>query len=498
MRDSGRGGPGLTRTLLLVLSVVIVPFALVMALPLLERGFTGPVAWNGVTLYDWQRIYELTALAWVLTLAACIPRMSWPSATVRGIGFVLIAVGVGALSAWRNAVPWQDAAHEILLVSTLAAAFATLRSFVRRMDGATLAGMVALCAFVSASFYCAAFWENNWEKVLMKAFSGAPLVFVSFSNVRFFSDYQAFLIPFLIYGAVRYCEHPYARRSAWAAVFVFCSLFYFSGSRVLVLGQLTAHACLLWTAGRRHLPVMKHHALAWLGGYCVYLFCAALLPTMMGLESLGALPLVRSSLSLRDILWQQAWQDVELSPWLGIGPGEFARQFNPVAAGPHNAVLMIAAEWGLPFLAMMAAAVWATFRPAMRGLRQGQLAVDEPFAIACWLALLSLAAHALVANVAVIPSSQLCLLLAAVLASETVRGSAASVVPGGMIGYGCRGVLLALAASLAVLLWRDVPTLPARNAAHLACGKPTQFFSPRFWQQGWLLKDCPAAVPISR
>lgn len=489
---------GLTKTVLLALFVVAIPFALVVALPLLERGLTGPVAWNGITLYDWQRIYELTALALVLALAACMPGTSPRMATAHGVGFVLITVGVGALSAWRNAVPWQDAAHEILLVCTLVAAFAALRPFVNRMGGAALAGMVVLCALLSALLYCAAFWDNNWEKVLMKAFSGAPLVFVSFSNVRFFSDYQAFLIPFLIYGAVRYCEHPFARRSAWAAIFVFCSLFYFSGSRVLVLGQLAAHACLLWTIGRRHLPVIKHHALAWLGGYFVYLLCAVLVPVMMGVESLEALPLVRSSLSLRDVLWQQAWRDVALSPLLGIGPGEFARQFNSVAAGPHNVVLMIAAEWGLPFLAMMAAAVLGTFRPAMQGLRQGRLAVDEPFAIACWLALLSLAAHALVANVAVIPSSQLCLLLAAVLASETVRRPEASAAPRQLTDYGCRVVLLALAASIIALLWWDVPTLPARNAAHLACGRPTQFFSPRFWQQGWLLNDCPAAVPGSR
>lgn len=60
--------------------------------------------------------------------------------------------------------------------------------------------------------------------------------------------------------------------------------------------------------------------------------------------------LIRPGLSLRDVLWQRALDMVLANPLLGEGPGHFAIFDGPdfLAAHPHNLILQLASEWGLP------------------------------------------------------------------------------------------------------------------------------------------------------
>jgi hypothetical protein len=36
-----------------------------------------------------------------------------------------------------------------------------------------------------------------------------------------------------------------------------------------------------------------------------------------------------------------------------------------------------------------------------------------------------------------------------------------------------------------------VQHVPQRNQFYLDCKRPTPFFTPRFWRQGWLIDHCP-------
>lgn len=58
-------------------------------------------------------------------------------------------------------------------------------------------------------------------------------------------------------------------------------------------------------------------------------------------------------LSAREQLWEAAWQQILLHPWFGVGPMHFAALGHPVAAHPHQSLLQIAGEWGVPVLVMV-------------------------------------------------------------------------------------------------------------------------------------------------
>lgn len=472
-----------------------IPFLLLALLPVLDSRGGWLLGRGGLTLYDWQRIYQLVALAMVLLLSTTIFHGAWPLFAAHGIGFSVLTAVVGAFSARWNLVPWQDAAHEIELVVILMMAFFILRAALQKVNARCQPGMVTLLVSCSALLYLMVFWTDNWEKLVFKGFGDVPINFVAFSNVRFFSDYQAFVIPFLIYGIARYCSSVLSRWAGWMAMFLFCALFYFSGSRSLIFGQLAAHTGLLVMNGRRHLPLMRRHVLAWIGGGGVFLFCTFIVPAFLDTGGVQVQSMMRGDLSLRDVLWLQAWRNIAGSPWLGIGPGEFARQLNPIAAGPHNVVLMIAAEWGIPALCIALAGTTFVLWPAFKRFRWGDFAVDRDFASACWLAFGALATHSLVANVAVIPTSQLCLLLATVLVAEIGSPTSKSSVDAcRLTSWSCSVTVIGASILMLFLLVRDIPDLPRRNSVYLKCAKPTPFFSPRFWQQGWLIDGCSASA----
>jgi len=82
--------------------------------------------------------------------------------------------------------------------------------------------------------------------------------------------------------------------------------------------------------------------------------------------------------------WRAAWLMFQRSPWLGVGTGQYAAVY-PAVAVPrwedplghaHNVLLNVMAEGGLlglaTYLALMAAALWATWRAAREARRVGR------------------------------------------------------------------------------------------------------------------------------
>jgi O-antigen ligase len=491
------GASGAMRLGSLALWPALPPLVYILLLPVLERIAPGTIGWSTITLYDWQRIAQIGALIAGIAISVLLGKGREPD--LGAVAWLSAIAVLGALSVAVNGVSWWDAAHEIALLMSLILAFwAVWRAFIDA-PCEEREQVAKLCLGGSAILYAALFLWTNQDNLLDADFMDMPLAIMAFANVRHFSDYQALVLPFLIYLVGSECHGLMSRIAGWCWMFLFCMTFFYTGSRVLVLGQAVMHAG-LWLLLRRHyLPTLRRHATAWLGGFLFFLFFSQLLPALMSAKASLVQTLLRSDLSLRDILWNLAAQNIWQHPWLGIGPGEFSRQLNNVAAAPHNSLLMLGVEWGIPVLALVVVAVGGIIVRSLGGLRDRVSAepTGEGFAIACWLAFGALLLHSLVANVLVIPVSQTGLILAAGMACATTIGntsprpvsSAKFALLIGRVGYAV--LVLMTVVSLSVFLACDIPLLPARNSAYLNCMKPTPFFSPRFWQQGWLIGACP-------
>ena len=75
---------------------------------------------------------------------------------------------------------------------------------------------------------------------------------------------------------------------------------------------------------------------------------------------------------------------IQADPWAGAGPAHFAHYGRdlPFGAHPHNWVLQIGSEWGLPALVCLCAALLLSFR---RLSRHGNFASENKLALpAAW------------------------------------------------------------------------------------------------------------------
>jgi hypothetical protein len=473
----------------------LLPFVFVILLPIWQRLVLATVGWDAIMLYDWQRI----GCALVLMATILLIEISSKSETVFWLGrWNLIIWGLifclGILSICVNGKPWWDGLRELADMAILVLGFGTIRFAFCRNHMANWNGAIAMCFIGSASVYLAIFFEVNVDNLFNPLFMRNGVYFPSFSNIRFFSDYQAFILPFVVFGVTVICKGPASKIVGWFLLTFFIMLFFFTGSRVMVLGQIVAHLTLLIGLGRRYWGVFYKHGLAWFGGYMAYIAIAVVIPSYLQDSIVSTQSLLRSDLSQREVLWGLAMRDMISSPLLGIGPGEFSRQLNHVAAAPHNSLLMIGAEWGGAVLCLVVFIVGGFLIKNINTLRYQKVFDGErgEFSVAAWLSFIALLAHSLVANVFVIPTSQLGLVLSASLLPATfceveMLSDRASYA----LKRVWKLVIALVIGAMSLVLLRDIPSLPERNAKYLTCMRPTEFYSPRFWQQGWLIDRCP-------
>jgi hypothetical protein len=130
------------------------------------------------------------------------------------------------------------------------------------------------------------------------------------------------------------------------------------------------------------LVALRRQAVAWcvslllsgLAGLVLYLLLYVLLPVQRGLEPFGLLfsrvarSVSEDPSSGRLQLWARAWEMVQAHPWVGAGPAHFAHVARdlPYGAHPHNWVLQVASEWGLPALFFLCAALALSISKLLR------------------------------------------------------------------------------------------------------------------------------------
>lgn len=473
----------------------IMPFLYILLLPFMDHWVPGPIGWDSVTLYDWQRIGAMTVLVSSVVTIGLLPGNTGNMPRGFFIG-VMLVLGAGIVSTAVNDAgrwsTWREWANAALLLL----AFWSVNSGFAGSDSARWQRLVTLCLAGSALLYVVVFFNVNYDNLFVPFYMGDGIFVPAFSNVRFFSDYQAFLFPFLIYlvSTLR----GWRRNLSWGLAAVFFMLFFYTGSRVVVLGQVGAHLSLFCLLGRRHMPVFRRHLAAWAVGGLLFLVLSYGIPSLFAKEAIATAPLARWDLSLRDVLWKAAWQDILDHPLSGIAPGQLSRHLNAVAAAPHSAPLMIAAEWGIPVLLLAILGMVTLVVPFVRRLRLQAWHEGAPtsmqqieFMSAAWLAFLALLLHSLVANVWVVPTSQLAMLLAGCLIYSCTRVE--RVPKPSMQLQVLRLMAVLICGGIGFILAHDSPRLPERNSDYLRCMRPTPFFSPRFWQQGWDIDRCPSS-----
>jgi putative inorganic carbon (HCO3(-)) transporter len=323
---------------------------------------------------------------------------------------------------------------------------------------------------------------------------------VGFSNGRFLNHAQTALMPLIV---LLYLRAPLAGRwrKAWFVLAAFWwALLFVCESRATILALVAG--CAAAVALRRAHARSFVLAMAWtaLTGTVLYALLFILLPVLAGLQPIS-MPLnvvartAADPTSARNLLWKLAWELIASHPWLGVGPQHYAHEGASLytAAHPHNWVLQIAAEWGIPALLCLIGVIFVGARALVRS--GARVAKDDrsnqQILVTLLVACTAIFVDGLVSGVIVMPQSQLAIAIVLGIACAWVRLQAGHVphakpIPSALT----RTVFAALVISgLFGLIWSVAPDIAARargdvlTPAELAVN-PTKHW-PRMWEAGF-------------
>jgi putative inorganic carbon (HCO3(-)) transporter len=447
--------------------------------------------------HDDQRCVELVLLALLVPFMVArrhlADQIAWTNVTARCCLGVFLALGaVSALSALslRHAIyEWS-----MLLLLTLTAAL--LAAQLARLGSAGLRTVIR-CVAVVGLLYSLRILLVYAASLGSGVLPDVQLLAAGFSNYRFFNHVQTALLPLVI---LLYLQAPKGSTWRWAsfslAVFWWAFLF-LTEARASILGL--GAGCVIALAvcratARSFLKAMLFTALA---GALVYVLVFMLLPMLFGLEPYSAATNVlhrtaADPTSRRNLLWQLSFQLISAHPWLGVGPHHFAHEGAALSWGahPHNYVLQIGAEWGLPALLCMLGAIGIGMLGLIRSgkrLAPDDVSSQQTFAVmlAAGAAILT---DGLFSGVIVMPQSQMAIVLYLGCAAGWVRSLDTSAAPqaGTSLRWLSAGLAVIALCGLAYAVAPSVldhathaPLTPAELAVN------PNFHWPRIWEAGY-------------
>jgi putative inorganic carbon (HCO3(-)) transporter len=336
-----------------------------------------------------------------------------------------------------------------------------------------------------------------------------------FDNYRFFNHVQTVTLPLLGLLVLRRKQSTpprdphtlislvqrYKGEFWWLILVLWWTLFFVTAGRGTLLGLVAGITmALVW---RRKLAWEWCRVMisTFVIGLIAYPLIYILLPKLAGAKSFGLLQevatrTVTNPTSDRWALWGRAIQMIVEHPLLGAGPLHFAHYGRDIMNGahPHNWVLQIGSEWGLPALFCIAIALVIALRALLRTGRAIK-PDDAPnqAILATWLAtFVAIVVDGLVSGLLVMPSSQLWIALYAGCAWGWTASLSVAERPApqrtGLIGrYAAMLGIVILIFLTARGLWPEIKDLPAHEKQILSEGleNGSDRLFPRIWRAGF-------------
>lgn len=319
-----------------------------------------------------------------------------------------------------------------------------------------------------------------------------------FNNIRFFNHTQTSTLPLLLLLCCL-TSRPSKFRWLWLAVTTYWWLaLYATSARGTLVGMAAGCVVAVMVARKRAVPYLRQVALTSVLAIIAYYVLLVAIPPMFGIDGMNAFSdtinrTASDPVSSRTYLWQRAISLIVQHPWLGAGPMHFAHHAGDMHLGahPHDWLMQIGAEWGLPALLCLLIAIGLGLRALVRtGLRVPPNDTDNQTIFAALLVgAVAILVDGLVSGIFVMPQSQLGVALYLGCALGWQRHLTPAVpqkVQHRAVRLLMKAAVVAAMVALITAVWADVPArwrdddlTPAQQAAN------TGMLSPRLWKAGF-------------
>ena len=343
---------------------VLVILGLTPISALIAIGLSGFQLNHAVITFNQTRILELLLLAWITPAAFLYAIDSRPNraSLLRAGSATLLLLSLGLASTMATQYPLaalQDWAHYTLL-SIAIIAFANLASMNLQLGVKIVAAGVVL----GISLALARFSIQVILTLSMNVVTPLAQWWSAYSNPRFIAQALVWIIPMLTILPDLWPTFRNRPNTSWNVLNgCLWMLLFWTGSRAELLSLALSMALIAILMQRQAISFFMRMSLHASIGCILWLITRiALSKDIAGTESLR---FARYSSSGRDWLIERSMELAVAHPWLGVGPAHFSvyNQLSSVpSAHPHNLILQIAAEWGLPAATLLLYLIWRFIR----------------------------------------------------------------------------------------------------------------------------------------
>ncbi len=456
------------------------------------------------TTYDLQRITELLLLI-SMSLHLCLDNEFRAQSiqfienlctSKKALLFLLLLLGaISSLAARYSLYAFMEIATFILLfifACSIAGWYALKGQQFLRDFGSFLICCLTLNAFTA--LIALVFAVNN-PQVLGASFSFLPSP--GYMNPRFFDDAQVFLIPLLISF---FCLTP--NKGIKALIFALIAFSFargiLDGSRIYFYAPLLSFVVLLILFRKKALPFLGVLCCGIVVGFILYFLLyhwalshisatATYTSSQFGLARWSNMGL--TGMDNRLLLWHIALHLIKFHLFLGVGPlhfGVYAFPIENTAAHPHSALLVLAAEWGLPALAIVLILAISSFWQFVKTVNQ----LDPPYLVMGVLsALMGGGLMATIDGLILMPPGQIMLAVTLGLAFYLFYGKQNKEILSLASASFASCIMGIVVISVATLLFAALPLifgLPELTMRYLTSCNFTCIVSPDYWAQGFI------------
>ena len=392
---------------------------LIIALTSLYLVFTSTVdLLNNFGPYDEKRFLQCLLLIFLAITAITISRknitlitLQLPSATKLLLTSLFITGILSSIFAENHQLSLLEVGLLTLLFTTSLSIASAYQALPNEFPQIVISGIIILAIVHIVSVLTA------YTAAITTPYDWHPHdLFLGFSNIRFFNQLQSWTLPLIVLPLILYAQK---NKSYFTGILLISAcwwlLLLISGSRGTMLAMAVAMIASLAIYKKYAFTWLRLQVIAAIMGIALYTLLFYIIPFLLAVEISDTSITRSSSVNARFYLWERAWYFIQQNPLLGIGPMHYACDpQNLIAAHPHNSVLQIAAEWGIP-------AVVITLFIFLYGLyfwikRNNQLhpAKEDPLLnirIALFASLIAGTTHSVFSGVIVMPVSQIMMIL---------------------------------------------------------------------------------------
>lgn len=324
----------------------------------------------------------------------------------------------------------------------------------------------------------------RWAALVIENLNFHPQeFFTGFSNQRFFGHWVTLTLPLLV------CARQHAQSSDLRSLLreliagLWLCFVIASGTRGswVALLAVTLISPLAGQAGRAlALGIVRSSVIALVLYGLLFWLAPTIVSGEAGLDGLSRIA-EGAKLSGREVLWSLAIDGIMARPLLGAGPMMFSALPNDFAAHPHNLLLQLAYEWGIPITLLVVALASRMLYRQFRKCRED----NRMLRVALLASIVGGLIQAQVDGVLVMPFGQvLFVLLCAWLASlDGGKSEQPESMESGKRSRGFSFLLLLLVTAQFWLVSPELTRLEEWEQETLDAAGAGLFF-PRFWAQG--------------